>query len=249
LKLAVIADVHANLAALEAVMVAIANARADRVLCLGDLVGYHAEPNECVHRVREVAHVTVMGNHDQAALGTDPGLGTHALARQVLHWTRARLDAPAQRYLASLPRCWVDGSGVVLAHGCYLNDTHHVGYTTPSTLEANLRAVADRPEWPILALCGHTHVPMCGWLADAQCEHHRMDYAVRWPASAKAVLINPGSVGQPRDGDPRAAFAIIDLPKRRVEVHRVSYDIGRTVDALRRAHLPPELATRLWHGR
>lgn len=250
MKLAVIGDVHANLPALEAVLAAIEVQRVDRVLCMGDTVGYHAEPVECLRLIEQVADAGVLGNHDWMALGGDLAAGTNPLAERVVAWTRARLDRAARKYLAGLPRCAVDPSGAVLAHGCFLNDEFHRGYTTSLTLTVNLHVVALCADWPQVALCGHTHVPMCGWL-DADGATHEADVSapVQWPADARSVLINPGSVGQPRDGDPRASFAVVDTGQCRMRIHRVVYDIEKTTDAMRRAGLPMEVANRLQRGR
>lgn len=249
MRVAILADVHANLAALEAVLEAIERERPDRVLCLGDVVGYNAEPEACIRLVRERCDAVVVGNHDRAAAGDPAGMGTNSAARQALAWTGARLDDDTRRWLLALPNHRVDESGVVMAHGCYLNDAYYTGYATSTMLEANLRAVADRAGWPRLASCGHTHTPMCGWLDDEGVHEPDVSSPVRWPEEAAAVLVNPGAVGQPRDGDPRAAFALVDTDARRFRVERVAYDVERTAAANARAGLPASLSDRLKEGR
>ncbi|MFW5877116.1 MAG: metallophosphoesterase family protein [Myxococcota bacterium] len=245
---AVLADVHANLPALESVLAEVEASGAERVLVLGDVVGYGASPAECVERVREAADGAVMGNHDFASLGGGYQPGTHEAARRALQWTRSRLDVSARRFLSSLPACSVD-LGMVMAHGCFLNENaYYRGYTTSTTLGRNLEAVARHPEWPSVAVCGHTHVPMCAWLADDEAVEASPFHRVTWPEDAQAVLINPGSVGQPRDGDPRAAFALVDVDRRTVELRRVPYDVGRAAAMVTAAGLPDELARRLWRG-
>src|SRR5262249_1647267 len=134
------------------------------------------------------------------------------------------------------------------AHGAYLSDVFVSGYVTSTMLEDNLRAIAARPGWPRLALCGHTHVPMIAWWDGGAVVEHDGGAPGRWPVSARGVLVSPGAVGQPRDGDPRAAFAVIDVEARAVEVRRVAYDIARTCAAMRAAGLPDELAARLREG-
>lgn len=243
-----IADVHANLPALEACLDALDRSGVERIVCLGDVVGYHAEPRECIARLRERAIATVRGNHDHDAISADVQAGTSSAARKVLAWTRAQLSADDQRWLADLPTHIVlDPPGVILAHGCFLNDVFFRGYVTSTMLEANLRAVAARPDWPRVALCGHTHVPMCGWLAAGAIEERTC--GVVWPSGADAVLINPGSVGQPRDADASARCAIVDVDARGVDVLRVPYDVEAAVAALNRAGLPSELGERLREGR
>ncbi len=249
MRVAVIADVHANRPALEAVLDDVAKCGAERLMCLGDLVGYNAEPLECVARVRAEAHVVVAGNHDVDVAHGTAVAGTHAQARFVQDWTRARLPAAELDWLRALPGVVLDASGLLAAHGCYLNTLFYTGYVTGTMLETNLRTVAARPDWPQVALCGHTHVPMCGWLEDDRLVETPFEGALHWPHSAAAVLLNPGSVGQPRDGDPRAAWALVDPEAHSAELRRVSYDVERTVRALREAGLPAALGERLREGR
>ena len=249
MRLAVIADVHANAPALEAVLEAVTDLRPDRLVCLGDLVGYNAEPAPCVARVRALADVVVAGNHDIDCLRVEAAEGTSPTARRVQAWTRAQLSVTDTDWLGRLPSLHVDPMGFVAVHGCYLNSTYHTGYVTGTMLEANLRAVVARPEWPRLALCGHTHVPLLGWLSGSRCEEPPFRGTLKWPADADAVLVNPGSVGQPRDGDTRASFVLLDLEERTAELRRVAYDVEKTVAALRAAGLPPELGNRLREGR
>ncbi|MFW6067276.1 MAG: metallophosphoesterase family protein [Myxococcota bacterium] len=247
--MAVIADVHANRAALEAVLEEIHTLSCDRIVCLGDTVGYHAEPIECVRMVRGAASAGVIGNHDWAAVRDEVQVGTNEHARRVMQWTAEVLPDDCRAYLQALPACHVDDDGIVAAHGCYLNPAFHRGYVTATMLERNLRTVATNPAWPVVALCGHTHIPMCGWLDGEGVTHDNLRAPVTWPAAASAVLVNPGSVGQPRDGDPRASFAVLDLEMRRVEVHRLAYDVEATIDALDRAGFAKELGFRLREGR
>lgn len=249
-RLAVFADPHANLPALEAVLEAIACLGADHVVCLGDLVGYNAQPSECITRIRAVADVVVAGNHDMDCVRGETTQGTTSAARSVQRWTREQLSALEMDYLRNLPRRLDDPSGFTAVHGCFLNTTYCTGYVTSTMLEANLEKIAARAEGPSIGLCGHTHIPLCGWLetGGVATEAH-LDRTVRWPPGARAVLLNPGSVGQPRDGDPRASFALLDLEARSIELRRVGYDIEAAVGALLDAGLPPELGDRLKEGR
>lgn len=250
MRLAVIADVHANAPALDAVLAAVAAEKADRVVCLGDLVGYHADPERVVAHVRGSCDVVVAGNHDRDVTAGAPVPGTGGLAQAVQEWTRARLAPEDVSYLAGLPSHVIDASGFVAAHGAYLSDVFVNGYVTSTMLEKNLLALSRRDGWPRVALCGHTHVPMCGWLgADGSTVEAPFRDEATWPASAKSVLVNPGSVGQPRDGDPRAAFAIVDLARRTATVRRVAYDVERTVARLAAEGLPAVLGERLREGR
>lgn len=243
-----IADVHANLPALDACLEELDRRRVDRVVCLGDVVGYGAEPRACIEVLRARGIATVRGNHDHDVAGTELQAGTGSAARVVLGWTRRELDELDRRWLGELPAHLVlDPPGVVLAHGCFLNDVFFRGYVTSTMLEANLRAIAGNASWPRVALCGHTHVPMCGWLAGDAVEERRA--LASWPERASAVLVNPGSVGQPRDAEPTACCAIVDLGARTAEVLRVAYDVEAAIAALRGAGLPEELGLRLLEGR
>lgn len=249
MQVALLADIHANLPALEAVLAEIARLDVQRVFCLGDLVGYNAQPQECVDLVRAVAHVVVAGNHDREVSGTRLAAGTNHLAREVIAWTRAHLDADALAYLEALPNRAEDETGIACVHGCFLNESYYKGYVTSTMLADNLGAISRRGEGPGIAACGHTHIPMCGWLAGGEVQESDLAQPVEWPAGADAVLVNPGAVGQPRDRDPRAAFVLLDLEVRRVELFRVSYDIEAAAAAIINAGLPPALCSRLREGR
>ncbi len=249
MRVAVIADVHANLLALEAVLAAAARLEVRRLVCLGDLVGYNAEPSECVERIRRAADLVVAGNHDRDVVSSEAHPGTSSQARLVHEWTRRRMAVEDLGFLRALPGLACDEeAGVVAVHGCYMNPVHTYGYVTGSMLEANLCAV-EALGLAKLALCGHTHLPMIGWLLADRCDERAATGTVRWPAAARAVLVNPGSVGQPRDGDPRASFAVVDAEARAAEFHRAEYDVARAARAVAEAGLPRALSERLLEGR
>lgn len=249
MRLALIADLHSNLAALDAVIDDLSGEGPDAVVCLGDLVGYNAEPEETVARLRGLTTRIVAGNHDRDVARSVAAPGTHSVARLAQTWTAERLGPAGSEFLRCLPAILVESDRFVAVHGCYLNDTYFTGYVTSTMLEANLAAVRARASWPRVAFCGHTHVAMCGWLhAGAVTEAPRTP-EVAWPRNADAVLINPGAVGQPRDGDPRAAYAIVDLVACSVRFKRVSYDVRLTAARIHQAGLPAELADRLLEGR
>lgn len=247
MRVAVIADVHANAVALDAVLAAIDRADVQVVACLGDLVGYHAQPVETIARIRTTAEVVVAGNHDRE-VASGATAGTSAAARRALGWTHEQLSASDLAYLAGLPSHVVT-TEFVAAHGSYLSDLYVSGYVTSTMLADNLCAIAARPGWPRLALCGHTHQPMIGWIAGAELHESVVATTERWPADVSVVLANPGSVGQPRDGDPRASWGLLDLEASSFTVHRTPYDIDAACAAIARAGLPLELAARLREGR
>jgi predicted phosphodiesterase len=249
MRLAVLSDIHANKPALEATLEEASREKPDLYLCLGDLVGYNAEPSACVSMIRERMDIVIAGNHDYDIARNTESIGTNKAARQVQQWTRAALSAAELAYLDSLPRRWVEPGRFVAVHGCYLNEGHVTGYVTSTMLSANIKAIMAHADWPRIGFCGHTHAPICAWLEGSREVQADTAGRVRWPSSALGVLLNPGSVGQPRDGDPRASFALVDLEARTFEVRRVSYDIKRAAQAIFNEGLPESLAARLYEGR
>ncbi|MCB9585332.1 MAG: metallophosphoesterase family protein [Polyangiaceae bacterium] len=247
MRVGVIADVHANLAALDAVLAALRTQDVSEVICLGDIVGYNAQPRECVDRVASACSATVFGNHDHDIQNPATTMGTRAVARMVQTWTRERLDSSQLDWLASLPNHLIHEQGFIAVHGCYLNDHHYSGYVTSTMMPANLERIAAREDWPNIGLVGHTHTAVAAWLYAGQVIE-RADAVCEWPAQAKAVLLNPGSVGQPRDGDWRASFGVLEVDRNRFEIHRTEYDLESTIAAINAAGLPAELGERLKEG-
>ncbi|MBI1872805.1 MAG: metallophosphoesterase family protein [Acidobacteria bacterium] len=244
----ILSDIHANLEALEAVLAAVEASRYDRVICLGDLVGYGANPNEVVDRIRALEPtVIIRGNHDKAASGLDTAKDFNPIARLAARWTRDRLTPDNQTYLAELPA----GPQIV-------DDLVEICHGTPYDEDAYLfdegdgllaLATARRP----LCLFGHTHVPLVlRMTADGlELEHVNGGDTPHTVAlqSEGRCLVNPGSVGQPRDGDPRAAYAIVDTDTRSVSLFRQRYAIDEAQRKIFTAGLPGVLAQRLGVGR
>jgi diadenosine tetraphosphatase ApaH/serine/threonine PP2A family protein phosphatase len=241
-RLGLLADVHGNLPALEACLIALDAQGIDALACLGDLVGYGPDPQACVELVRARADPCVLGNHD-AAIATGEELESFVpLAHRAAVWTRGQLDEEARSFLAGLPRT-VTHSGVVLAHGAP-GDTHRYLLGRSEITEV-LEASAHR-----FVACGHTHSPLVQAL-----DHGHVTFEREFPASRTvplppggAVFINPGSVGQPRDGVPYASCAVLDTDKRRVELLRADYDIEAVCERIKAGHLPELLAERLRRG-
>lgn len=245
MRVAVLADVHANLAALEAVLDEAYRRGVEQIVCLGDLVGYHAEPNECVELLAGHGALCVLGNHDLGALGEVAGT-TNQVAAWVQAWTGAQLTAASRQFLAGLPRRRDFPWGVAV-HGCYINPAHVTGYISATTAPWNLSWLAEHARPPYLALFGHTHMPVLHshLLGDRPLSP---EGPMRLP-NQELVLANPGSVGQPRDGDARASFALLDVDAWTFELVRVEYDIERTVSSLRAARFDESLRVRLSEGR
>ena len=246
--IAVLADVHANLHAFESAIQALRAERPDRVVLLGDLVGYNAYPNECVELAAEVCHSVVRGNHDQDALSESDSAGTHSAARRALHWTRSSLSERSKAFLGGLPMRAEPAPCVLAVHGCFISEVPYQGYVTSTMLDDNLDALQARAAGTI-GLCGHTHTPMVCHRIGGESVVQRATEARPWPTRADAVLINPGSVGQPRDGDPRLSFALVDTERRQVTLRRVEYDVEAAARGVVSAGLPVSLAQRLKEGR
>ena len=243
----VISDIHGNLEALETVL-SVLDGHYDKVLVLGDLVGYGADPNAVTDRVRELnPHMVIRGNHDKVAAGLDDGESFNAVARSAVLWTYEALTPDNRDYLKKLPA----GPQVIddlleICHGTPFDEDVYLF----DDLDA-LRAfeAASRP----VCLFGHTHVAVGFRYDDSALEivagpgdtaGLRLDFT----AEAR-YLINAGSVGQPRDGDPRAGAAIVDVSARQIELFRIAYPIEEAQRKIRLAGLPEVLAKRLSLGR
>jgi len=243
----VISDIHANVEAFEAVLAAAAPLGWDRALVLGDLVGYGADPNAVIDRVRAMApHAVIRGNHDKVGSGIEPADGFNAVARSAIHWTLDALTQDNRAWLAALPAGPVVVDDLIeICHGTPFDEDAYVF----DDLDA-LRALhaAKRP----LCLFGHTHVQVGYSVANSQ-------FAVETGSNERPLeltldgatryLVNPGSVGQPRDGDPRAGFALVDTDRRRVAIHRIPYPVALAQARIMEAGLPEILAERLAVGR
>jgi putative phosphoesterase len=219
MQVAVVSDIHANKVALDAVLDDLPPV--DGIVCAGDVVGYNPWPAACLDAVRDREIPTVMGNHDRA-VATETGFRFNSMAGAGVEHAREQLDDDAVAWLAALPatRTAVDGR-VRLVHG-HPDDPDR--YTYPDEFAASMLGDED-----VLVL-GHTHVQA----------HEVFD---------EGIVLNPGSVGQPRDGDPRAAYALLDLDDLSVAERRVEYDIDAVVSAVRDAGLPDRIGQRLYEGR
>jgi len=241
MKILIISDIHANLTALEAVL---KNAgEYDAVWCLGDLVGYGPDPNECVVRVRQLPNlVCIIGNHDAAVLDQIEIISFNPEARAVLQWTQQVLAPASIEFLRSLPET-VTLDHVTLAHGSprqpvweYLLDTR--------TATLNFTFF----ETPY-CFVGHTHLPVLYYLPeDSRSARLIIPENFTQILLAPRTILNPGSVGQPRDRDPRAAYAVLDTDEYSCEFHRVAYDIEAVQARMRAAGLPERHIQRLSAG-
>jgi predicted phosphodiesterase len=241
-RVAVVSDIHANLRALEAVLAEIDAARVDEVWCLGDSVGYGPRPNECCARVEQLTALCLAGNHDLVVIGTiaiDDFSGDAAAAAR---WTQTVLGEQARAFLEPLEPA-ATRPDVELFHGSPRDPVWDY-VLSEQVAWWSLRAT----EAPVV-LVGHSHVALAlRDLGDDGVAGGLAPAATEVDLSGGRWLLNPGSVGQPRDGDPRAAWLLLDLDVQRATFRRVEYDIAATQAEMRSAALPDALASRLAQG-
>lgn len=243
----VLADVHANMEALDACLNHAIVRGYDRTLVLGDLVGYGPDPNETIARIQSLTPTAMIrGNHDKVACGLEQPEGFNAVAKGAALWTYETLTAENRSWLAVLPQGpLIVDEGTEICHGSPFDED--------SYLFDELDAVrALKVSRRLLCLFGHTHCPVVFALAQGRVETIGMPGPAERRIDLRAeskYLVNPGSVGQPRDGDPRAAYAIADTATHQVELFRVDYPIETTQAKIMKVGLPGVLAQRLAVGR
>ena len=243
----ILSDIHANMDALDAVLDSLPQGSWDRVVVLGDLVGYGGAPNDVIERIRELDPLAIIrGNHDKASCGLDDGSNFNHVARVAAEWTGDILTSDNREYLRNLPAgpLTIDDR-LEICHGSPDDEDHYIfdAEDARRALEAGDRQ---------LCLFGHTHLPVIfrragdeydGFIPEGDAELTlRLEDGVRY-------VVNPGSVGQPRDGDPRAAFAIYDTEGPQLTLRRVSYPVDAAQRRILGAGLPASLANRLAVGR
>jgi predicted phosphodiesterase len=246
---AIISDIHANLEALRAVLAEIHRLGVDDILCLGDLVGYNADPDGCFREMLSRAGLTVRGNHDRAVAGLMDLAWFNDAAKQAVLWTRTHCDKAVLEGLQKLPRGPISpGEGVLMCHGSPFDEDEYV--VDPGSVGESYRCLDAKHPGIRFCLLGHTHVPMVMVRrkgrnkATAARESGSVDIS-----PGDVLLINPGSVGQPRDGNSMASFGILDTTRLVYRNLRVAYDVREAQRKIARAGLPAELAHRLAGGR
>ncbi len=244
--LLVLSDIHGNLEALDAVLADAAVTGCVGTICLGDLVGYGASPREVLDRIADLApRWMVRGNHDRVCAGITTAAMFSPVARQAIEWTRGQLPPEHLARLAALtPGPVPCGTDVTLCHGA----PHDEDFYILDSADARMGFQADDAQ---LILHGHTHVQTVFRLCDRAVYDETPSRRARWTIQVtedSRWLVNPGSVGQPRDGDPRAAYALLDLEGKTIELRRVAYDVSRAQQRIRAAGLPDLLARRLATG-
>lgn len=248
MRIAILGDVHSNIEALDAVVAELGKDNIDHWVQVGDIVGYGPDPIACIERIRELGCVVSIGNHDAAVIGQLNTDYFNGYARAAIEWTGEQLREEDFEFLRRLPLVKeAPELGYTVVHGS-LYMPAQFGYVQ-STVEA-LESLAQQRTH--LAFVGHSHVPAC-YMQSAGAPRHALDVVFESAFEAQVgqyerVLVNVGSVGQPRDEDPRAAVAVFDTDAKTVEVRRVDYDFATTQKKIRDAGLPTVLAERLSLG-
>jgi predicted phosphodiesterase len=240
-RVAVVSDIHGNLAALEAVLAALDSEAPDELWCLGDLVGYGARPNECCAAIEARASFCLVGNHDLAVRGTIDLEEFSGDAGAAARWTREVLTPDA---LAFLNRLSPEGAreNVAMFHGSARDPVWEYVLSDDAAL-----TTLEMTKEPIV-LVGHSHAALHVALRDDDVDGGLAPAGTELDLRDRRTLLNPGSVGQPRDGDPRAAYLVLDLEARTASFRRAEYDVARTQAEIREAGLPEMLAARLALG-
>jgi predicted phosphodiesterase len=241
MRVAVLSDIHGNLHALRAVLDAVAAEEVDALWCLGDLVGYGPRPNECCAEVKRTAQLCLVGNHDLGVLGRIPLAEFSDDAAAAARWSQSVLSAEARMFLERLQS--LDAADDVELFHASPRDPVWEYVLSDEVALAAFRLTSAR-----VVLVGHSHVALAFVLEDGAVDGAVVPGGAEIDLTDGRFILNPGSVGQPRDGDPRAAYLVLDLEARRALHRRVAYPIERTQEEIRERGLPEALADRLTHG-
>ncbi len=233
MRIAIISDIHSNLEALEQSLAIIKTRKIDEIFCLGDIIGYGANPNECIALIRESTSHILLGNHDEAAVDLGKTEYFNPFARRAAEWTHAQLSVESQEFVRKLPfSVTLDGIHLVHSSPYEPEEWHYI--ISPADAQFNFAFFSE----PI-CFVGHSHV------AGVFCE----DIWTREVVPGKKFIVNVGSIGQPRDNDWRLSFGIFDTSNWRYENIRAEYDVQLAADKIRKAGLPRPLAERILVGR
>jgi len=243
MRYAIIADIHANLAAFAAVLDNIERqGGVEKVWCLGDIVGYGPNPHECLELLLQTNHICIAGNHDWAAIGKINTTDFNPDAAIACHWTAQQLSSVDIEYLRNLPLILQEGD-FTIAHGSLREPIWEYLISTGAAKE-NFAYLKTQ-----FCLVGHSHVPLVfSYSASGAYSSSQFLANIGLVLGKTRLIINPGSVGQPRDGDPQASYAIYDSEIRLIRLYRVPYDIRSTQDRMVECGLPMRLVARLSHG-
>jgi len=245
LRYAIISDIHSNLEALQAVLKKIEKEKIDTIVCLGDIVGYGPNPNECIELIRQNCEIILTGNHDFACIENSELFYFNQYAKTAIEWTLTVLSDDKLKYIANLP---LDGriEDYYLVHSNPYDPRSWDYILSIDEAIYNFSRFSEK-----VCFIGHSHSPII-YLENSQDDNLKYDYKLNTKIQLNQnsrYIINVGSVGQPRDGNPDAAFGIIDTNNQSYELKRVSYDINATFQKMTSVGLPPFLAERLLVGR
>jgi len=241
----VVSDLHSNAEALRAVVNRVRRKKFQRVICLGDFVGYGAQPNQVLDTMRtwKATKLYIRGNHDRVVAGNESAEQFNNAAKVAALWTRDHLSAPNRRFLEKLPLGPIQEDGVLVCHGAPHDEDEYVFH------DGHAQQIFDGTDARVIFF-GHTHLPVIF----AMDRHHRVfggvvtgETIIRLDHEHR-YLINPGSVGQPRDRNPASSFAMFDAARMTVQFFRAPYDVTKTQSSIIKAGLPPILAQRLEYG-
>jgi len=242
MKYGIISDIHGNLEALNVVLEELKNV--DKIICLGDIVGYGPLPNECIDKVRSLGGLNIVGNHDLASIGWKEISWFNEYAQRAILWTMETLSKENKQYLASLPEI-IEEKDFIMVHGSLWDYTDEY-ITGVKKANKSFKLLKERN----LLLVGHTHLPTLF----LKKENYPI-YLIRLAnndtikiSNDTKLIINVGAVGQPRDGDPRASFGVFDTDTKEIRIYRVPYNITKTQELMRKEDLPEFLIKRLTLG-
>jgi predicted phosphodiesterase len=241
MRYAIFADIHANLDALEVVLSACKKESVDRYLCAGDVVGYAAQPCECIEKIREYGVTVVAGNHDWAAVKLYSTEYFNPVAAEALLWTRGELSAAHCDFLVNLKLVF-NNKDLTLVHGT-LNYPEDFNYLTDAYLAQESFRILESS----VCFVGHTHMPGVFVKEESGTIHYLRENSIKLDDS-NSYIINVGSVGQPRDSNPQAVYCVYDTSKKEVKIRRVSYDISSASSKIILKGLPAFLGERLFKG-
>jgi predicted phosphodiesterase len=244
MKYGIIADIHANLEALENALNFLETQKVDQILCLGDVIGYNADPVECVRRVREKCSAVIQGNHERMVLGASL-FGVRKETLDATEWTKNKLSPEDLKYVESLPEEAKVGTSILLVHGSPRDKDEYILST--DVIRDNVMIL--RQKHPDVKVCffGHSHYPMVIGPPEVHTRFHETRTITLDPS--RIYLINPGSIGQPRDACPLSSFAVFDEAAWSVTIHRLPYDIAATQKKIIDAGIDKKLAARLELGK
>jgi len=242
MRYALISDIHSNLEALQAVLKELSGENIDRYLCVGDVVGYGADPKECIKLLRSLScEVVIAGNHDWAAVELTDTSSFNEAARAAIMWTKGVLGKGENEFLRSLSLTY-GAHDMTLVHGTLDAPEEFQYVLSPYEAYATIKL-----QQTTLCVVGHSHVAEI-YSSDGKTVEHTTRPMLKID-HAKKYVINVGSVGQPRDGNPKASYAVYDDAQKTIDIKRVEYDIEKAKDKILKAGLPRWLADRLSEGR